>query len=146
MIEYNKRLVEVDEIINHLPPEDLLKIPEQVRKNIKDKKDKTYKWNYDETKKLSQQNLNRDTVAILSYLNTQYLLNDEQKELIKKIHEYNQEKKKQSINIKNTKDMFKMDINENNRELQENSLELTKKEDKLNIIKKIILKIKKLNN
>ena len=31
MVDYNKRLVEVDEILNYLSEEDLLKIPEDLR-------------------------------------------------------------------------------------------------------------------
>ena len=79
MIDYNKRLVEVDEILNYLSEEDFLKIPEDVRNTIKENMDKQYVWKYDETKNLKEQNLNRDTIIILSYLNMEYLLNDEQK-------------------------------------------------------------------
>ena len=36
MIDYNKRLVEVDEILNHMSPELMLKIPEDIRQIIKE--------------------------------------------------------------------------------------------------------------
>ena len=36
MIDVNKRLVEVDEILNYLSEEDLLKIPEEIRNTIKE--------------------------------------------------------------------------------------------------------------
>ena len=52
MIDYNKRLVEVDEILNYLSEEDFLKIPEDVRNTIKENMDKQYVWKYDETKNL----------------------------------------------------------------------------------------------
>ena len=74
MVDYNKRLVEVDEVLNHLYIEDLEKIPEEIRNFIKENKDKNYVWQYDETKTLSKQGLNRDTIASLSYLNMEYLL------------------------------------------------------------------------
>ena len=36
MVEYSKRLVEVDEILNYLSYENLVKIPESIRKAIKE--------------------------------------------------------------------------------------------------------------
>lgn len=81
MVDYNKRLVEVDEILNYLSEEDLLKIPEEVRNTIKENKDKEYVWKYDVSKELKEQNLSRDTIILLSYLNMEYLLNEEQKNI-----------------------------------------------------------------
>ena len=92
MIDYNKRLVEVDEVLKYLSEEDLSKIPEDIRQLIKDNKDKEYVWKYDDTKPLKDQNLNRDTIAFLSYLNMEYLLNEEQKQLMEEIHENNEKK------------------------------------------------------
>ena len=67
MIDYNKRLVEVDEVLKYLSEEDLAKIPDDIRQLIKENKDKDYVWKYDETKPLKDQNLNRDTIAFLSF-------------------------------------------------------------------------------
>ena len=67
MKDYNKRLVEVDAILDYLSEEDFRKIPEEVIQVIKENKDQEYIWEYDETKDLKDQNLNRDTIAILSY-------------------------------------------------------------------------------
>lgn len=104
-MEYENCLVELDEILNYLSKENLYKIPEEIREAIKSQKSKEYIWKYDKTKELNEQNLNRKTIAMLSYLNMEYLLNDEQKELMKKIHEaneQNQEKEKQEkYNINN---------------------------------------------
>ena len=85
-MEYSKCLVEVDEVLKYLNPEELIKIPDNVRKAITDNKDKNYEWKYDESKKLEDQNLNRKSIAILSYLNMEYLLNDEQRKLMEQIH------------------------------------------------------------
>lgn len=102
MIDYDKRLVEVDEILNYLSKEELLKIPEEIRQLIKSNKDKGYVWKYDETKELKDQELSRDTIAFLSYLNMEYLLNKEQKQLMQQIHQFNEkkleEKKKKQYN------------------------------------------------
>lgn len=94
-MEYSKCLVQVDEILNYLNPEELKKIPENVRKTIKDIKDKNYEWKYDEGKKLEEQNLNRKSIAILSYLNMEYLLNDEQRKLMEQIHRVNEQKQEE---------------------------------------------------
>ena len=51
-MEYEKCLVEVDEVLNHLSKEELNKIPEDVLKGIKKHKDKEYMWKYDESKHL----------------------------------------------------------------------------------------------
>lgn len=93
MMKYEKCLVEVEEVLKYFKDEDLIKIPYEVRKAIKDKKDKQYNWNYDESKRLSEQNINRRTKAILSYLNMEYLLNKEQKNFLEEWHRYNEKKK-----------------------------------------------------
>lgn len=108
MVDYNKRLVEVDEVLNHLSKENLDKIPEEIKNLIKENKDKDYVWHYDETKSLKDQNLNRDTIAFLSYLNMEYLLNDEQRRLMERIHEYNEQKSEQEKQRKySNQELFK---------------------------------------
>ena len=131
MVDYDKRLVEVDEILNRLPQDDLSKIPEDVRQMIKDNKNKEYTWNYDEEKELKDQDINRDTTIILSYLNMQYLLNKEQKELMGKIYKLNE--------LKSEKLKEQNDIENNNQNTQ---LILYKE----NIFIKMIKKIKGLFN
>ena len=65
MTDYSKRLVEVDEILKHLSQSDYDKIPEEIKDAIKENKDREYQWEYDETKKLKDQNVNDETIAIL---------------------------------------------------------------------------------
>lgn len=91
-MEYEKCLVQVYEILNHLDDEEITKIPERVIKNIEEKKDKKFIWTYDETKSLLEQEIDRKTVAILSYINIEYLLNEEEKETLNELHESNEEK------------------------------------------------------
>lgn len=144
MIDYNKRLVEVDEILTHLSEEDLNKIPEDVRALIKDNKDKNYIWKFDETKELGEQNLNRDTVIILSYLNMEYLLNEEQKKLMEQIHKYNEEKAEaEKQNKYSSQDLFKdkKEIKSQTTENTENTQMVVVKE---NFFTRIINKIKSL--
>ena len=99
-MEYEKCLVEVDEVLNHLSKEELNKIPEDVLKNIKKHKDKEYMWKYDESKRLEEQTFDRNTIAILSYINMEYLLSKEQKVLMEELHRFN-EKKIEKEKLKN---------------------------------------------
>ena len=107
-MEYEKCLVEVDEVLNHLSKEELNKIPEDVLKNIKKHKDKEYMWKYDESKQLEEQKFDRNTIVILSYINMEYLLSKEQKDLMEKIHELNEQNFANEIQEKyDSKDLFK---------------------------------------
>lgn len=107
-MEYEKCLVEVDEVLNHLSKEELNKIPEDVLKGIKKHKDKEYMWKYDESKRLEEQRFDRNTIVILSYINMEYLLNKEQKDLMEKLHELNEQNFINEIQEKyDSKDLFK---------------------------------------
>ena len=94
MLEYNKRLVEVDEILKYLSEDELLKIPEDIRKIIRENKDKYYEFKYDARIPLKDQNISRDTIAILSYLNEKYLLDEKQASLMQEFHELQERMKK----------------------------------------------------
>ena len=106
MSEYSKRLVEVDEILRHLSKSNYNKIPEKIKKAIEEGKNKEYIWEYDNTKKLKDQDVPDDTIAILSYINMEYLLNEEQKEFVKNVHRQN-EKKRIQINNDYSAEIFK---------------------------------------
>lgn len=93
-MEYSKCLVELNEVICHLEKESLEKIPYDIRKTIALQMDKRYAWHYDETKGLDEQNINRKTIAMLSYLNMKYLLNVEQRKLMAEYHKSNEVKAK----------------------------------------------------
>ena len=131
-MEYSKCLVQVDEILNYLNPEELKKIPENVRKTIKDNKDKNYTWKYDVSKKLEEQNLNRKSIAILSYLNMEYLLNDEQRKLMEQIHRVNEQKQEEEKRKQyNPENIFENKSNiKEDKTIQVASNESTSKESK----------------
>ena len=96
----NQCLVELDAVLEQLSHNDLNKIPLEVRNAIKEAKDKEYLWEYDRTKTLGEQNLNRKTIAMLEYLNMEYLLSREQKLLMQKIHDYYDKKNKEELRKK----------------------------------------------
>lgn len=113
-MEYEKCLVEVAEVLNHLSKEELNKIPEDVLKGIKKHKDKEYMWKYDESKRLEEQKFDRNTIVILSYINMEYLLSKEQKDLMEKIHELNEQNFANEIQEKyDSKELFKNKTNIN---------------------------------
>ena len=126
MIEYNKRLVEVDEILKHLSQIDYNKIPEEIKEIIETNKDKNYIWNYDNTKKLEEQDVPDDTIAILSYINMEYLLNEKQKKAAQMIYEQNE--KNRINNFSYNTNIFNKKSNEknNNNKCQELSIEKKK--------------------
>ncbi len=114
-MEFEKCLVEVDEVLNHLSKEELNKIPEDVLKGIKKHKDKEYMWKYDESKRLEEQRFDRNTIVILSYINMEYLLSKEQKDLMEKLHELNEQNFINEIQEKyDSKDLFKTKTNVEN--------------------------------
>ena len=88
-IELSKRLTEVDEILKYLPKESFNKIPLNILEYINKNKDNNYIWKFDEEKKLYEQNLNNDTIAILSYINAEYLVNPEQKKFLYNLYKFN---------------------------------------------------------
>lgn len=107
-MEYTKSLVEVHNVIKYLKQGELNKIPPDVLKMIDENKDKNYQWKYDETKSLKEQKLSRTAIAILSYINMEYLLNEQQKQYMSKLHNYNEIKlAKQKQENNNFKNIFK---------------------------------------
>lgn len=144
MVDYEKRLVEVDEVLNYLSEENLNKIPEDIRNLIKENKDKNYTWKFDEKKELKEQNLSKDTIIILSYLNIEYLLNEEQKKLMEQIYELNEKKQ-----IEERKEKYKVDEIFKNKETTNQQINEIKdiQEQSIikyneNVFKRIIKKIK----
>ena len=143
MVDYKKRLVEVDEVLNYLSEEDLQKIPEDIRQIIKENKDKEYVWKYDESKELKDQGLSRDTIIILSYLNMEYLLNEKQKELMQQIHKLNERKaEEEKAKQYSSEDIFKKskpqeEEKEETNKIQENALVVYKESFFTKMINKI---------
>ena len=142
-MEYTKCLVQLDEVLNYLSTENLEKIPDEIRNGIKEQKDKEYIWKYDESKALKEQELDRRTVAFLSYLNMEYLLNQEQKEYMETIHKINEQKIEKEKQIKYNQDnLFKKRQLVSEFENNETLSMIKYKES--NIIKKILTKIRNM--
>ncbi len=108
MKEINKSLVEVEYILRKLDDEYINKIPQEVWDYINKNKDKNYVFEYDNNKILSEQNLNIDTISILTYINMEYLLEEKERrellELLKKDDMVAEQQKKEKYN---PEDLFK---------------------------------------
>jgi len=138
-MEDTKCLAELDEILNYLSKEELEKIPQEVREAIAENKDKKYIWKYDESKELKNQNLNRKTIAMLSYINMKYLLNEEQKKIMQEIHRNNERKLEEEKSLKYKSD----NLFEKNNKFEEIALTKINQEK---WYKKIMLYIKNIFN
>ena len=102
-------LVEVDAVLCRLNAEELKKIPLEIRDAINECKSLEYVWVYDETKPLLEQNLRKESIALLSHLNMTYLLDEEQRKLMDQMHiinEYKEETEEKKENI--IKRLFKL--------------------------------------
>ena len=143
-MEYTKCLVQLDEVLNYLSTENLKKIPDEIRNSIKQQKDKEYIWKYDESKALKEQELDRRTVAMLSYLNMEYLLNNEQREYMETIHKINEQKIEKEKQIKYNQDnLFKNKKSiKNQEEIRNESVAMV--EYKESFLKRMINKIKRI--
>lgn len=128
MKDLNKRLVEVETILKKLDKNYINKIPTEIWDFIEKNKDDQYTFFYDDNIELLNQNLNIDTIAILSYINMQYLLDEKSKKeveeiLIKdgafleqqKMKKYNPEnifKNKENIDNKGERDVSMIEVKE----------------------------------
>lgn len=118
-MEYAKCLTQLNEVINHLGSEYFEKIPLDVKNTIAEQMDKNYIWNYDETKELNEQRLDRKTIVMLSCLNMDYLLNEEQKKLMEEYHKVNEMKAIKRI-PQNSNDFFYKENGKKENEKTEN--------------------------
>lgn len=141
----NKSLAEVYEVLKHLSQIEYNKIPKETIDIIVQNKDKNYKWKYDENKSLSKQKLSREAVAILSYINLEYLLNDEKRKLMEEIYEMNEKKLEEKKNeLYKTEELFKSKNAPKNGETQIEDENVGLIEVKENLFTKFLKKIKSI--
>lgn len=79
--EYKKACVELNEILNKLPKEQSSKIPNNFRVNLIENMDHNYKFYFDDSKGVLEQNIMTETEALLVGVYEKYLAPDEEKEL-----------------------------------------------------------------
>ena len=143
MANYYIALAEVNEILNYVEDKYILKIPTDILEIIKTYKSEQNLFKYDITKPLYEQNVHRETFEILSYINYNFWLNDEDKNAYKKIYYDNFIKVENEKREKNNPDnIFKVKVKKN---IEEENLPVLIKDNTsffTKLIKKLIAIIK----
>ena len=140
---YKKAYTELNEVLKKLSDEELSKIPNQLIENVKAEMDTDYKWEYDDSKKLEEQDFLVETRALIVEIYERYLCPEDKKEFwnkydkicINKIEEKRREKY-------NTDNIFKNKQTEVKQEEQINNLPAEIKKN--NFFKRLKNFIKKL--
>lgn len=137
---YAKAYTEVLEILKYLPQEELEKIPQEKIEFYERNCDKQYKFEFDISKPIDEQQTLRETNAVIVLLFRDYFATELQKEKLEKILLQNEEKQDKEFREKyNPDEIFKKSV-EDNVEKQTETMDLVEiKRD--NIIKEIFKKI-----
>ena len=152
-IKYKKAYVELNEILKYLSNEQRDKISTNFINNISNNMDKDYKYTFDESKGIFEQNLMVETEALLVEIYERYLAPDIEKEVWQKYDRLcldkieNEKRKIYNANILDEKNTInKQDLVINNEdslnEKSNNNLPVKYKKEK--IFDKIIKSIKRV--
>lgn len=140
---------EIDEFLSLLTKEQINKIPLKLRDFFKEEKDKEYKKQIYSEIPIKDQNLKRETLAIIAMLNLQYWCEDEkEKERLRKIYAQNEKIYQETLQIKfNPDNIFKnrQDISRDFNNTDTGSTAIIEFKEK-SFLKKIFDKIKKIFN
>ena len=140
---------EIDEFLSLLTKEQINKIPLKLRDLFKEEKDKEYKKQIYSEIPIKDQNLKRETLAIIAMLNLQYWCEDEkEKERLRKIYAQNEKIYQETLQIEfNPDNIFKnrQDISRNFNNTDTGSTAIIEFKEK-SFLKKILDKIKKIFN
>ncbi|MBR3249676.1 MAG: hypothetical protein IKF83_03135 [Clostridia bacterium] len=106
--EISKIAVELDGILGNMPMELVNKIPQELRRALKEIKQESYQFNYDNSKTLKEQKISPKTRGILAYLYKEYLCSNAEKNIYNKKY-YNYIEKQEEIKRKkyNPNNIFK---------------------------------------
>lgn len=80
---YKRAYTELNEIIKKLSKAELEKIPNKLIRNIETNMNKEYKWEYDKSKTLLEQDLMPETKALIVEIYEKYLFPENEKEFWK---------------------------------------------------------------
>lgn len=141
---YRKALTEIDVIFNRFENEIKNKIPNSFRNFVKEKKDENYKFEYDDSKELKDQNISKETKALLSIIYRNYFCSKEEKERLELEDQIELKRIEDEIREKyNPDNLFKNNIQKEKIQ-EENKEELQLVEVKESIFKRIINKLKEI--
>ena len=135
---------EIDEFLSLLDEKTRNEIPTKLRELFKREKDENYKKGINTNIPINEQNLKKETLALIALLNLQYWCKDEtEKERLKQVYANNENRYQEELREKyNTDNIFK---NANTEKIKEEVALVEIKEDKwykklFNFFRKIIRK------
>ena len=89
MADYYIALAETNEILNYIESDFISKIPPEILEAIRKSKTKNISFKYDVTKNIYEQNVHKETLEMLSYINYNFWLDNEKKQELCKIYNNN---------------------------------------------------------
>ena len=106
--ELSEAAVEFNCILNNASPEIIRKIPKSFISFMKNIASKTYKFDYDKSKKLNEQILKPETRGLISLVYSDYICNNKEKEkYINKCQKYLKIKEQEAREKYNSDNLFK---------------------------------------
>ena len=106
---------EVLELLNYIDKDELKKIPAEEIENLNKYKDDSYVFVYEENKMLEEQNISRAAYIVLLRLYYDYILEENEKKILKdilKLNELKSEKEKELNYLLYNKEVFPKNNNE----------------------------------
>lgn len=140
MDNFPKAYREVYEILKYIPKENLEKIPKDFLEVIENNMDKTYAYKIDETKSFEEQEILKETKAIISIIYQDYWATDDRKKELIKIRNKQRETLEQEKREKYSSDI-KFKEKEDSEEEKGEELLITKPKQE-NILVRIVNKIR----
>lgn len=129
MISDSKVYTEISELLSFMNIDEVNRIPESVRNYIEEEKAENYITRIDKEEPFNPNNIDQRTINLITWLNIKYIANEEEKDVIIKMCENNDEINKQKYNV----DVF--DDNAVNKEENNNSSIDNLKDDNVTDIK-----------
>lgn len=140
MEELSQRLVEVECVLNKMNEQNIKKIPQEFWEFLNKNKDINYNFKYDDSKCITENNLHIDTISLLTYINMNFLLDDEaKKEMISLLNEDEIIAEEQRRKQYNPDSIFKNRIDKHIEQTSENVNMIEYKES---VFQKIISKLR----
>ena len=141
MKELSQRLREVEYVLNKMDEKYKKKIPQEFFEFMNKNKDINYKFQYDDSKSIIENNLHIDTISLLTYININFLLDAEsKKEMISLLNEDEIIAEEQKRKQYNPDSIFKNKIDKHIEQTSDNVKMIEYRES---VFRKIISKIRK---
>ena len=133
---------ELYEILGQMDKLTVMKIPETILNNINSKRNKDFKTKIDKYDLFNEENIRKETVDLLCWLDYNYWMSNARKEKVKKIINKNLEEENDYKREKyNPEKIFAATNIDNNRELQSQELTEITKDSFFTKLRKFFVKI-----